>query len=202
MPPGVTSISKVCGTCHALNADLFSSSPHKAAFDREGLPECETCHGNHEIIAASEQLLGAGTGAVCSRCHTASQHPAGFRAATAMRSLADSLERGELSARRLVDEAEQKGMEIGEAKYALRGARQARLESRTMVHAFDEAKFHAVIDKGLATAGLVDREARQALDEYLFRRVGLGLATLIMTVLAVALYLYIRRLEKVGRPTA
>jgi len=29
MPPGVESISKVCGTCHALNADLFSSSPHK-----------------------------------------------------------------------------------------------------------------------------------------------------------------------------
>jgi predicted CXXCH cytochrome family protein len=201
-PPGVTSISKVCGTCHALNADLFSSSPHKTAFDRQGLPECETCHGKHEIIAASEQLLGAGTGAVCSRCHTASQLPAGFRAATAMRSLADSLERGEQSARRLVEEAEQKGMEIGEAKYTLRGARQARLESRTMVHAFDETKFRAVIDKGLATAGLVDREARQALDEYLFRRVGLGLATLIMTVLAVALYLFVRRLERAGKPPA
>ncbi len=26
-PPGVESISKVCGTCHALNADLFSASP-------------------------------------------------------------------------------------------------------------------------------------------------------------------------------
>ena len=36
-PPGVESVSKVCGTCHALNADLFSASPHKKAFDEHGL---------------------------------------------------------------------------------------------------------------------------------------------------------------------
>jgi len=195
-PPGVSSISKVCGTCHALNADLFAASPHKAAFDRQGLPECETCHGKHEIIAASEQLLGGGHEAVCSRCHTQEQHPAGYRAAVAMRSLADSLENGEQSARTLVEEAEQKGMEISEAKYALRGARQARLESRTMVHAFDEGKFRTVVSKGLTTVALVDRDAREALNEYVFRRVGLGLATLIMTILAVALYVYVRRLER------
>ena len=69
-PPGVESISKVCGTCHALNAELFSSSPHKKAFDQQNLPECETCHGNHEIIIASDKLLGIAPEAVCSKCHT------------------------------------------------------------------------------------------------------------------------------------
>jgi hypothetical protein len=71
-----------------------------------------------------------------------------------------------------------------------------------MVHSFNEQRYHAVIEKGLATTARVDVEARRALDEYVFRRIGLGLATLVMTVLAIALYLYVRRLERVGKDKA
>ena len=195
-PPGVESISKVCGTCHALNADLFSSSPHKKAFDELQLPECETCHGNHEIIAATNELLGTTPEAVCSRCHSESDKPKGFEAAGAMRRLTDSLEATEKQARTLIDEAEQKGMEIAEAKFKLRDARQARLESRTMVHSFNEQKFRETIGKGLATTSFVTEEAHHAIDEYFFRRIGLGVATLIITILAVSLYLFIRRIER------
>ncbi len=195
-PPGVESISKVCGTCHALNADLFSASPHKRAFDDLQLPECETCHGNHEIVAATNELLGTAPEATCGRCHSEEDNAKGFQAAALMRLLADSLESGEQQAQRLVDEAEQKGMEISEAKYKLRDARQARLEARTMVHAFDSDKFSDVIGKGLTVASTVHGEAQAAVDEYYFRRVGLGIATLIISVLVVSLYLTIRRIEK------
>ncbi|TSA24050.1 hypothetical protein D4R75_02185 [bacterium] len=195
-PPGVQSVSKVCGTCHALNADLFSSSPHKKAFDDRKLPECETCHGNHEIIVATNKLLGVTSEAVCSRCHNESQNVKGFATAKAMRGLIDSLESREKRAIALVNEAEQKGMEISEAKYKLRDAHQARLESRTMVHSFNEARFQDVVNKGIVVSASVSEEATQALDEYVFRRVGLGLATLAITVLAISLYVYIRRLER------
>ncbi len=195
-PPGVESISKVCGTCHALNADLFSASPHKKAFDELKLPECETCHGNHEIVAATDALLGTTPDAVCSRCHSGADKPKGFRVAGLMRQLADSLELSEDRAKNLVEEAEQKGMEIGEAKFKLRDARQSRLESRTMVHSFNEQKFRETIDKGLAVSALVSTEAQEAINEYFFRRIGLGVSTLIITVLAVSLYLFIRRVER------
>lgn len=195
-PPGVESVSKVCGTCHALNADLFSASPHKKAFDDRNLPECETCHSNHEIVTASDKLLGVSKDAVCSRCHTPSQNVKGYEAAKAMRGLMDSLETQESRATALVSEAEQKGMEVSEAKYKLRDAHQARLESRTMVHSFNEARFRDVANKGLAVSAVVSGEATEALDEYVFRRVGLGLATLAITVLAISLYIYIRRLER------
>jgi hypothetical protein len=194
-PPGVESISKVCGTCHALNADLFSSSPHKRAFDEANLPECETCHGNHEILTPTAAFVGTGPEGVCGRCHKAESAGGGFAAARTMRTLIDSLELTESSARTLVEEAEQRGMEISEAKFKLRDARQARLESRTMVHAFDLKRFTETVDKGLAVTSSVAGEAHAAVDEYYFRRVGLGIATLIITVLAVALYLFIRRLE-------
>ena len=195
-PPGITSVSKVCGTCHALNADLFSASPHKKAFDDRKLPECETCHGNHEIIIATNKLLGVTSEAVCSRCHNQSQNVKGFAAASAMRGLIDSLDAAEQKAIALVDDAEQKGMEISEAKYKLREAHQARLQSRTMVHAFNEPRFREVATKGLVVSAAVNQEATEALDEYVFRRVGLGLATLVITILAIALYIYIRRLER------
>jgi predicted CXXCH cytochrome family protein len=195
-PPGVESVSKVCGSCHALNADLFSSSPHKKAFDDAGLPECETCHGNHEIVAATDKLLGVSEEAVCSQCHQADDPSKGFITAKTMRSLIDSLEMSEQHASILVADAEQKGMEVSEAKFKLRDAHQARLQSRTAVHAFNEAKFREVVSGGLKVASVVADEGKNAIDEYYFRRWGLGIATLIISIVAVALYATIKRIEK------
>jgi predicted CXXCH cytochrome family protein len=195
-PPGVSSVSNVCGTCHALNAELFSSSPHKKAFDARKLPECETCHSNHEIIVATNKLLGVTPGAVCSRCHTPTENAAGYAVARVMRTLVDSLATAENEAITLVNEAEQKGMEVTDARFKLRDAHQARLQSRTMVHSFDEGKLRGVVVKGLDATAFASSEARGALDEYVFRRIGLGIATLIITILAISLYVYIRRLER------
>jgi DnaJ-class molecular chaperone len=193
-PPGVGSISKVCGTCHVLNSELFSASPHKSAFDALNVPECESCHGNHGIVAATAALIGDAPGTTCTRCHAAGSE--GFAEAGVMRRLIDSLETSEEKAKQLVGEAEQKGMEIGEAKFRLREIRQARLESRTTVHAVNREKLQAVVGKGLGVAAWVSGEGERAIDDYYFRRVGLGVSTLIITFLAVTLYLYIRRLEK------
>ena len=195
-PPGIESVSKVCGTCHALNADLFSSSPHKKAFDERKLPECETCHGNHEIIAATNKLLGVTPEAVCSRCHSEQQNPKGYAVAKTMKALIDSLTSSEESASALVNEAEQKGMEVTEAKFKLRDAHQARLQSRTAIHSFNEEKFREVAGKGLAVTLIAAEDGKQAIDEYYFRRWGLGIATLIITIVGISLYFVIKRIER------
>ncbi len=195
-PPGIESISMVCGSCHALNAELFSSSPHKKAFDKENLPECETCHSNHEIITATNKLLGISKDAVCSKCHSDEKLTKGYAVAKDMRLMIDSLESSENNALKLVHEAEQKGMEISEAKFKLRDAHQARLEARTMVHSFNEARFNEVIDKGLKVTAGVKSEAAAEIHEFYFRRYGLGVSVLIISFLALILYLYIKRIEK------
>jgi predicted CXXCH cytochrome family protein len=195
IPPGVASISKVCGTCHALNAELFSKSPHNEAFDSQGLPECETCHGYHDIVAATDKLLGVGEDAVCSWCHGDEPDSKGYRIASSMRQLIDSLESVEADAAQRVFEAEQKGMEIGEAKFQLRSVRQSRFEARTKVHSFDYEQFHEVVDGGIKVGGGVVAEATQAIDEYYYRRWGLGIASLIMTTLAISMFIVIRRIE-------
>jgi predicted dinucleotide-utilizing enzyme len=113
-----------------------------------------------------------------------------------MRSMADSLDDVETAAITLINDAEQKGMEVSEAKFKLRDVRQARLQSKTAVHAFDLQKFRTVLDKGMTTAALVKTEGKQAVDEYYFRRYGLGIATIIISILALSLYLFIKRLER------
>jgi predicted CXXCH cytochrome family protein len=194
-PPGIESISKVCGTCHVLNAELFSLSPHKKVFDERKLPECETCHGNHYIIAATDKLLGVSPDAVCSKCHGENDNAKGYTVARTMRNLLDSLDMLEQNAISLVNEAEQKGMEISESKFKLKDIRQARLQSRTMVHSFSEGKFREIIEKGFKISSIVAYEGQQSIDEYYFRRWGLAVVTLIMTVVVVSLYFVIRRLE-------
>jgi predicted CXXCH cytochrome family protein len=197
VPPGVESISKVCGTCHVLNADLFSSSPHKKAFDEHNYPECETCHSNHLIISATDKLLGVTKEAVCSRCHSENENVKGYRVAKEMRLLMDSLDHSEELAKNLVNEAEQKGMEISEAKFKLRDAHQAKLQARTMVHSFNEGKFKEIVDgKGLATTNEIIAEANNAIDEFYFRRIGLGISVLVISFLALMIFLYIRRMER------
>lgn len=195
-PPGIESISKVCGLCHAINADLFSKSPHKKAFDKLNLPECETCHGYHKIIAGTEQLIGITNSAVCVKCHSEENNPEGFLAAKHMRTTLDSLVLLEMRTSSLVSEAEQKGMVVSEPKYRLRDIRQIKLETRTIIHAFSVSKFNESAQKGFELIVDVKNQAQKAIDEYYFRRWGLLASTLIISVLAIGLFFYIKEIEK------
>lgn len=198
-PPNVASVSNVCGTCHALNAELFRASRHAEEFKKAGYPECETCHGNHNVPPATEELLSLGEQSLCGSCHSAENAPQGFRAAQAMHVLLDSLQHTVALAERLIDEAEQKGMEIEDVRFTLRDARQARFQARTAVHAFSVDKFREVLDPGLQIARDALADAEAANDEYYFRRSGLAVATLIITLTVILLFLYIRRIDRRDR---
>lgn len=195
-PPGIESISKVCGNCHALNAELFSGSPHKSAFDKNNYPECETCHGNHEILIAEDKLIGVGENSVCLQCHSPEEYQKGYLIAKEMKQLIDSLIISDSVAKDLTFKAEQKGMDVEEIKFMLREIHQARLETRTIVHSFNEEKFKEVTAKGFKAAELVSADARSAIDEFYFRRYGLVMALVIISFLIVMLFFYIRKIEK------
>jgi len=195
-PPGIESISKVCGSCHALNAELFSASPHKKAFDEKKYPECETCHGNHEILIAKDKLIGVEEGAICLKCHAEDKNQKGYRVAKIMRSQIDSLMSLDIVAKNLIFQAEQKGMDVEEIKFKLREIHQARLETRTIVHSFNEAKFKEVTNKGFKASEMAITEAKASIDEFYFRRYGLVVALALITFLIVIIFLYIRKIEK------
>jgi hypothetical protein len=195
-PPTVASISLVCGTCHALNADLFRQSRHKAEFERLGKPECETCHSHHAVQPATEALLSFGPGGACGDCHAPDRAPEGYRIGLRMRGMLDSLVWTIDRAALRLHAAEQKGMEVDDIVFSLRDARQARLQSRTAIHAFDLSAFSEVIDPGRRVADNALRDAEAANEEYVFRRVGLAVTTLLITLTIICLFLYIRHIER------
>src|SRR3972149_6777664 len=63
----------------------------------------------------------------------------------------------------LINDAEQKGIEISDVKFKLRDAKQALFESRTMVHSFDQSKFSETIDKGLNVTTSVTQDMSNAI---------------------------------------
>ncbi len=100
-PPGLDSVTFVCGQCHGREAEIFRTSPkhegflahndyladageercaacHEAPQARvtsiDSFTECTTCHGNHGIVRPTVAMFGALPGQPCAFCH---EGPAG-----------------------------------------------------------------------------------------------------------------------------
>lgn len=196
VPPGVESISKVCGTCHVLNMELFEQSPHKSAFDTNNFPECETCHDNHAVVHPTDNMVGIQKGSVCINCHSSNENDKGFLTAEDMKKMLDSLSTEDEATKKILADATQKGMDVSDAEYSLKDVRQILIQSRTSVHAFDITKFKEAISPGFEIIGKSKKAGVDAVDDYYFRRQGLGIATLIVTVLVIGLYFKIKKMEK------
>ena len=194
IPPGVESISKVCGNCHVLNMELFEQSPHKKAFDENDFPECETCHDNHDVVHPTDAMVGVQESSVCTDCHSSDDK--GYVVASNIKELLDSLTTEDKETKKILEEATQKGMDVSDAEFSLKDVRQILIQSRTSIHAFNMKKFKDAITPGFKIISKSKKAGVDAIDDYYFRREGLGIATLIVTVLVIGLYFKIRKMEK------
>jgi len=93
-PPGVESVSFVCGTCHGREAELFRKSPKMAGWTNHNellasgakcadchaddarakvtlakFGECITCHENHAVVRPSVAMIGSLPDVPCAFCH-------------------------------------------------------------------------------------------------------------------------------------
>ncbi|MGC8653411.1 MAG: ammonia-forming cytochrome c nitrite reductase subunit c552 [Candidatus Kryptoniota bacterium] len=195
VPPGASSVVSVCGTCHQSNADLFDRSVHKKVFEKDKLPDCVVCHSNHLVIRPNDSMVGLGNGTICGKCHKA----AGDSAAAAIlniKAVLDSLTNGQKDAEVLLGRAEQLGMDVSDVRYSLKDVNQSLIEARVKIHAFETGPVLASAQPGLKIVAEAQRSAIDAVNEYYYRRNGLGIATLINTLLVILLYLKLREIER------
>jgi hypothetical protein len=193
VPPGVNSIRNVCGECHATMADFFGQSAHVEIFEEAGLPGCETCHGNHAIDVPTDENLATRSEQVCGECHRPGA-PVGSEF-TVMKQLIDSLESEFDRSRAILAAAANAGMEVSQAEFELEDVNNALTLARNAIHSFHVEPVKQNIDEGfrITAAGFARGEA--ALGEHRFRRVGLGVSTLIILGLIAGLAMKIRQLE-------
>lgn len=194
-PPGVQSLAAVCGNCHAYEAELFLESPHAEAYAENEFPMCETCHSNHRIVEPSDAMVGTSEPAVCVSCHSADDGTTAFAVADSVSKALGRLRAAHKGAAEILDEAILKGMMTTDEEFALKEIEQIMIRSRSLVHAFDASDLVAKTEEGIAKADSVKTNSAALIDDYYFRRQGLGWATLFITIVAIALFLKIRKLD-------
>jgi predicted CXXCH cytochrome family protein len=192
-PPGIASVANVCGQCHARQAELFQTSPHKAAFDQKQLGECITCHSNHAINKPGDQMIGTTQGSLCVNCHTSGDK--GFVAAGQMRSGIDELIASLDKSTEILNRAERAGMEVSKPKFELKGATDALTHARVLIHSSSTGEVDKVIGPGLEVASKGYQAGLDALAERRFRRQGLAVSLVFILFLALLVYLKVRQIE-------
>jgi predicted CXXCH cytochrome family protein len=197
-PPEVTSIAFVCRQCHASAGELFSKSPHKEAFDTLGMSECEACHGNHKIKPPSDEMLAGGQNDVCLQCHDAGTGP--HQTGLQIKRRLDDFVASSEAAKAILARAEQKGVEVSEAKFKLQDATTALVLARNLTHGLSLPEIEKSLGEGRKALTEVQVRGEAAQREAKFRRSGLIIATLFILLLASALYLKIRDLQRPPKP--
>jgi len=193
-PPGVSSISNVCGTCHVKNMDLFRKSPHAKAFSEIGVGACDGCHGHHDVTVPDDAKIGVGKGTFCGRCHDASDRggEAASGISAALTLATDTVDR----ARTEVQDAERKGMLMEKAEIKLQESHQDLVEARTEVHLASVWAVTKRANGAVAAAKAALDAAARARKEIRYRRHGLLIALALILIALVALILKIRKIEQ------
>ncbi len=192
--PLPAAVGNICAQCHSLTRDLFAKSPHKAAHDSLGIPECEACHGNHKIMRASDDMLGTGAGGVCVKCHK--EDSKAYAAAASMKSAITALKDDIKDSAKTVENAEKLGMEVSDTKFYLDQAKNSLTKSHTYIHTFSKEEVSGITKDGIDSAKKAKGAGKKAIAAFNFRREWLAVMLVVILLLAAALYLKIRWMEK------
>ena len=192
-PPEVKAVAFVCRQCHPSAGDLFSASPHKSAFDDMGSSECEACHGNHRISKPTDEMLAGGKDDVCVQCHDAADKH--YETGLEMRRRLGAFVASTTHDEGLLDQAENKGVEVSEARFRLQEASTALIEVRNLTHGLALPEIEARLTEGAKVLDEVRGLGEAALREATLRKTGLVVATVFILLLALALFLKIRDLN-------
>ena len=199
VPPNTRDISRVCGTCHGREGELFESSPVKEVLELEGKRGCVTCHGNHGVQRPTDAMVGLTGEGVCGRCH---EHgSAGEKAAATIVPAFHSLKDRIAHADSLLDRVERLGMPTSKGRDLLRQADDQVVAARATLHSFDSKQIMAAVSTGAGFANQAVDAGEWALRDWHQRRVGMGLSLAAIVLLIGLLILRIRSLEKSEHPS-
>ncbi len=193
VPPGVQSISHVCGMCHSLVADYFEESPHAAHFAAEGIGQCTACHDYHAVAHPQPAMFNMGPDSVCISCHR--HDDAGWQTGRQLFTMVSNLTELREEASRELANAKNLGMDITEGEFLLQDFRNNFLELRTLSHSFDMELIETKAEEAVTQASEARAVAFGAVEEFHFRRRGLLVALLLSVPVIIILAVKIRSLD-------
>ena len=193
-PPGVESVSHVCGGCHVSNLEYFKASPMASPYLELEVHACEQCHGYHKVEKTSDEMMGVGEESVCTGCHTSGD--AGYESAKKIYASLSNFVSVYDSAETKLKEVQRRGMDDVEILFLLKEAHQTLIHTRTLTHTFDPSKVDENAGEGIQKSKQAIELAATEIADFYIRRRGFGIATLFITVLTIALFFKIRSMDK------
>lgn len=198
MPPNISSVSQVCRTCHAMNGTLFDGSRHKKEFEKHKWPECEKCHGKHDIEKPTDALISDSKDALCGNCHDefSKDNAKCNEGARYFRATLDELT---AKAKGVPAEAEhlaERGLDTEPITAAMGELDEAIVQARTRVHTFDKSGFDVGAKAGRDAVAKTEKLVEAAREERNYRLNGLLVAIGFMSLIAVVMGLKIRELDR------
>ena len=200
LPPHTEFVSQVCRTCHAANGSLFDGSPHKKAFLAHGWPECETCHGKHDIAVPTDEMLRPGPKALCHDCHSKYGKPICDETATFFYDSITALRNSHAALGKDIDRLAERGFDVDELRFQSSAVSDALRKTRLGIHTFDRSDFIRNSEAASEAETALRSAASAGWAEYRFRRNGLVLASGLISVFGVLLYLKIRQTDRKSGP--
>lgn len=193
-PPGMESVSHVCGGCHVNNMEYFNASPMAGPYVELEIHACEQCHGYHKVEKTRDEMIGVGEESVCTGCHSSGD--AGYESARKIYSSLSQFVSVYDSAESKLKEVQRRGMDDVEILFLLKEAHQTLIHTRTLTHTFIPSKVEEKTSEGIQKSNeAIDLAGAEIADFYIRRR-GFGIATLFITVLVIALFFRIRAMDK------
>ena len=194
MPPGISSIGRVCHQCHPAEADLFIVSSHNENFESLGEAECVFCHQNHRVVHPADELIGTHEGSACMRCHEPDDE--GAIAASVMKTSIVELRSTYVKSKDLIDTAERKGVAVSSELFELREVRNSLTKLRKLVHTFDPDSMQAFAGLAMEAANHAVISGENAAEEVKNRRSGLYIFSAISLLVIITLVAKMKTDEK------
>jgi len=198
MPPKVSSVSQVCRTCHSQNGTFFDGSKHKQAFEAHQWPECEKCHGKHDIAKATDTMISDAPDGLCGSCHAqnAKDKPECNATARYFRSTLLDLAGTRQKLRPEAEDLAERGLDADPVLASIEELSEAIVQTRSRVHTFDRGGFDQGAKLGREAITKTDQLVDAARREQRYRRNGLLVSIGVMSFLAVVMGLKIRELGR------
>jgi len=173
--PKETEVPAFCGRCHPGVMKDYLASAHGLALGKGG-PNCVTCHGNHQVLKASIELINEKN---CTRCHS-------FERARAIRDAMQQTESSIVGIDARIKGFQAEGVDterLGKGLFAVRN------RFHTLFHEVNVAQVKAESAQIDAELAKLDRDLRVIEEARARRKVAGGFAVAGMLLLALLCHL-------------
>jgi len=198
LPLAASAVAQVCRNCHSMNGTLFDGSKHKKAFEKHKWPECQKCHGKHEIEKPTFAMISDAKTGLCGGCHAehAKDNEDCNKGARYFRATLSDFDAKAKSFPAQIEHLAERGLDTDQILDATNELDEAIVQAAVRMHTFDKSGFDVGAKVGHEAVAKTESMIAAAKDEQTVRLRWLLWVIIFMSFFALAMALKIRDLSK------